>query len=136
MRLETRVIRILPGPRPLTISTTRVEGLPPTECLNPAGSTIWTTACQLFGRPFPVVRRFGKQQLGTTRSLLFQIQPALQTKSHPRPDDIDVTWTRAAVVLAHTINFQGEMFVESVAGADAEAVAHPLMQAPVVEHFV
>ena len=37
MRLETRVIRILPGPRPLTISTTRVEGLPPTECLNPAG---------------------------------------------------------------------------------------------------
>src|SRR2546427_4443729 len=50
MRLETRVIRILPGPRPLTISTTRVEGLPPTECLNPAGSTIWTTACQLFRR--------------------------------------------------------------------------------------
>src|SRR6266480_4450405 len=49
MRLETRVIRILPGPRPLTISTTRVEGLPPTECLN-ARSTIWTTACQLFRR--------------------------------------------------------------------------------------
>ena len=60
----------------------------------------------------------------------------LQTKSHDRPDDIDVTWTRPPVVLAHEVQFASEVFIESVVGADAEAVAHPIVQTPVVEHFV
>ena len=32
-------------------------------------------------------------------------------------DDIDVSWPRAAIVLAHHIHFQGEMFVEGVTAA-------------------
>jgi hypothetical protein len=32
-------------------------------------------------------------------------------------DNIDVSWPRAAIVLAHHIHFQGEMFVEGVTAA-------------------
>jgi hypothetical protein len=42
----------------------------------------------------------------------------------------------AAVVLAHPINFQRQVFVEGVADAGGEAIAHPVVQTPVIEKFI
>ena len=49
----------------------------------------------------------------------------LELNSPRRPDDVDISRFCAAIVLAHPIDFQRQVFVEGVAHTGGEAIAHP-----------
>lgn len=41
-----------------------------------------------------------------------------------------------AIVLPHIIKLARKMFIERVHRADRGAIAHPIVKAPVIEHFI
>ena len=81
------------------------------------------TAVATESRPFGPQKAEGRRQ-------------KLELNSPRCPDDVDVPWFCAVVVLAHPINLQREMFVEGVADTGGETIAHPDMQTPVIKKFI
>ena len=60
----------------------------------------------------------------------------LQSETKCGADDVEVAGDADAVILAQVIIVLCEMFVEDLARAGGEAIAHPAIHAPVVEDFI